>query len=323
MNVVVRGLTIRNCHIGYFGVKGAASAMGLQIWHSDMLVRNNVIHDSGRRNISYNVYGDVRDETLVFENVVFENNVLHSGFHTTGFDISCGYGDTFQNFVFRNNFVWDDPNDDPSDSPNDFTSMGFFLNSGPATFTDFKVYNNILKYTKQKSIVLAGVTNTEVFNNTFYSMNERAGGGYRGMVNVSGEVQNLQIENNIFYGDVDPVQFVLQFVVFSDGSEGGTTMNHNLFHQEFASQRIVTINSSGTSYSMDEWSEYLGDTGWGADSPAPSDPLFVDPDANDFRLQAGSPAIDVGGVESERNTDFADNPIVGTPDIGALEFQGE
>ena len=51
------------------GTKGAASAMGLQIWHSDMLVQNNDIHDCGRRNISYNVYGDVRDESLVFENV--------------------------------------------------------------------------------------------------------------------------------------------------------------------------------------------------------------------------------------------------------------
>lgn len=322
MNTVVSGLVIRNCHIGYMGVKGAPSAIGLQIWHSEMVVRNNVIHDCGRRNISYNVYGDVRTDPLTFQNVLFEKNILHHGYHTTGFDISCGYGDTFRNFVFRNNFIWDDPSADPGDGPNDFTSMGIFLDAGPATFTDFKLYNNILKYTKQKSIVLVGVTNTSVFNNTLYGMNERSGGGYRGMVHVTGGVQNLRIENNIFHGTVDSQFLVLQCVVFSDGSENGTTMNRNLYFQEDDSQYIVTINS-GSSYTMGDWLTYLNDTGWDADSPSPQNPLFMDAENNDFRLQGESPAVDEGSPEPDRNTDFDGNPIVGDPDIGALEHQGE
>jgi hypothetical protein len=321
MNAVVRGLTIRNCHIGYMGVKGAASAMGLQIWHSDMLVRNNEIHDCGRRNISYNVYGDVRDETLVFENVTFDQNELHHGYHTTGFDISCGYGDTFRNFVFKNNFVWDDPTADPAAHPNDFTSMGFFLNSGPATFTDFTLYNNVLAYTKQKSIVLAGLRNSAVFNNTLYGMNERAGGQYRGMVTVSGDVTDLRIENNIFFGTVGAEHFVLQCVVFADTAATGTTLNHNLFFQQDDSQRIVTINATGESYTMAEWADYQNDTGWDADSPPPQDPHLVDPENHIFRLQAESPAIDNAGPEPSRTSDFAQNPICGPPDIGALEHQ--
>ena len=138
MNVQVRGLNVSDCHIGYMGTKGAASAMGLQIWHSDMRVTNNDIHDCGRRNISYNVYGDVRDSALVFENVTFDHNTLHNGYHTTGFDISAGYADTFRNFEFSHNFVWDNPLDDPQNSPNDFTSMGIFLDAADATFTSFR-----------------------------------------------------------------------------------------------------------------------------------------------------------------------------------------
>jgi len=109
MDYEVKGLDIKNCHIGYVGVRGADSAMGLQIWHSDMLVQNNRIHDSGRRNVSYNVYADSgrQHPNLVFENVVFDNNTLYHGYHTTGFDISngAGFNDTFRNFVFKNNNI--------------------------------------------------------------------------------------------------------------------------------------------------------------------------------------------------------------------------
>jgi hypothetical protein len=38
-------------------------------------------------------------------------------------------------------------------------------------------------------------------------------------------------------------------------------------------------------------------------------------------LQAGSPAIDAG-VDVGLTKDFEGNPIVGTPDIGAYEYQG-
>jgi hypothetical protein len=68
----VHGLQVKNCHIGYMGAKGAALAIGLQVWDSDMLVQNNGIHDCGRRNISYNVYSDTRTSSLVFSNVAFD-----------------------------------------------------------------------------------------------------------------------------------------------------------------------------------------------------------------------------------------------------------
>ena len=49
-------------------------------------------------------------------------------------------------------------------------------------------------------------------------------------------------------------------------------------------------------------------------------PLFVSPSTGDFHLQPTSPAIDAG-TNVGLTSDFAGNPIVGNPDIGAYEYQ--
>ena len=50
----------------------------------------------------------------------------------------------------------------------------------------------------------------------------------------------------------------------------------------------------------------------------------LDPLLNpDFSLQSGSPAIDAGLVLAGHTSDFLGNPILGLPDIGAFEWQGE
>lgn len=316
----VHGLQIKNCHIGYMGTKGAASAIGLQVWHSDLLIQNNEIHDCGRRNISYNVYGDTRTSNLVFENVVFDNNTLYHGYHTTGIDINGGYTDIFQNFVISNNYIWDDPNDDPQNAPNDFSSMALFLNSGSAIFTGFKVYNNVFSFIKQKHIIANDLKNSMIVNNTFCGMNVRSLlSGYRQIILVSNNPENLVIDNNIFYNNIQN-EYVLSSVTFS-GSTTGTTMNNNLYYCVNASQRMVTINNTGESYRMDEWEDYRSDTGWDLDSPDPSDPLFRET-ANDLRVNYESPAIGAGiyypDIFYDINGNLRDTEH---PDIGAYEYQ--
>jgi hypothetical protein len=50
-------------------------------------------------------------------------------------------------------------------------------------------------------------------------------------------------------------------------------------------------------------------------------PLFNNSNANDFTLQSVSPAIDSGTPISGLTTDYLNNHIYGTPDIGAYEYQ--
>ena len=80
--------------------------------------------------------------------------------------------------------------------------------------------------------------------------------------------------------------------------------------------------------------------GWPGTGNIDADPLFVDPDNGDFRLQAGSPCIDAGhnwAVAGITDTDLDGNPRFaadkidfdpgcGVPvvvDMGAYEFQGD
>lgn len=57
-----------------------------------------------------------------------------------------------------------------------------------------------------------------------------------------------------------------------------------------------------------------------ANSPIPANPFFVS--SSDFHLQSTSPAINAA-VNVELTTDFDGNSIIGAPDIGAYEFQGD
>jgi hypothetical protein len=54
------------------------------------------------------------------------------------------------------------------------------------------------------------------------------------------------------------------------------------------------------------------------------DPLFIGPESGDFRLRAGSPAIDVGSSVDAPDSDFDGNarPVNAAHDIGAYEFGG-
>ncbi|MCB9768440.1 MAG: right-handed parallel beta-helix repeat-containing protein [Candidatus Omnitrophica bacterium] len=62
------------------------------------------------------------------------------------------------------------------------------------------------------------------------------------------------------------------------------------------------------------------DTIWGGQGNINSDPLFVDPNNGDYRLQRGSPCID-SGTDTGLTTDLDGNPRpIGDYDMGAYEF---
>lgn len=322
MNYEVDGLIIKNCHIGYIGIRDASSAMGLVIWHSDMLVQNNDIHDCGRRSISYNVYTDNSSQPndMVFENVIFENNTLHNGYHTTGFDISHGDGreNTLRNFTFRNNLIYDVNTDNPNDRVDDYASMGLYLWTGAADFENFKIYNNVLKNIKQKGLAIGGGSgahrNLEIYNNVLYGMNPNIS-DYRAQAHVGGTQQNLHFNNNIMYGTIDPGNYVSRCLYLGASPSGVASLDYNLYYQDYPTQQI--INNSSGSYRMSDWTDYVNDTGRDQHSPVPQNPIFVNPANNDFHLQPSSAGLNAGmdvGLPYEGNA-----PHIGIDDaIGSI-----
>ena len=71
--------------------------------------------------------------------------------------------------------------------------------------------------------------------------------------------------------------------------------------------RTIDVGSATVSYSI-----VAGDTTFAGTGNSNADPLFVDPDNRDYRLQSGSPAIDAGDPNSPKDPDGS------RADIGAL-----
>jgi predicted outer membrane repeat protein len=108
-------------------------------------------------------------------------------------------------------------------------------------------------------------------------------------------------------------------------SGGSSTIANSIFWGN-----VEQINSNGTSITA---SQSIVEGGFAGAGIMTADPLFSDSDANDYSLQACSPAIDAGDnvfLSASDTLDLAGNPRIfnatglpqATVDIGAFEFQG-
>jgi predicted outer membrane repeat protein len=79
--------------------------------------------------------------------------------------------------------------------------------------------------------------------------------------------------------------------------------------------QINEIERLGNTVIVTDYSIVQGDTVWSGEQNLKTDPLFVDPAGGDYRLQAGSPAIDAGDPSMS-------DPDGSRLDIGALPYGG-
>lgn len=130
----------------------------------------------------------------------------------------------------------------------------------------------------------------------------------------------LVFQSNIVFNTVVESNFYSAAVYLSgEGAAGVSVMDYNLYFQADPAQRLLQIGDD--SYDMDEWAAYKSDTGFGAHSPDPQDPLFVDAELGDFHLASTSSAAhDAGTAVAGRVADLYGTSLQGTPDIGAVEL---
>lgn len=168
-------------------------------------------------------------------------------------------------------------------------------------------------------------------------------GNRHGIAICGNPTLELKIFNNTCYNNE------FGFFVYQDTSDeilaAAVRVNNNIFYGTDAKRRAISVQSGlNTSQLKLDYNCLWGDMDqtsikWGAASYARSqigayktatgedmhsigsDPLFVNPTAEDFSLKTGSPCID-RGLDLALTRDFAGRtvPVNGRPDIGALEY---
>jgi parallel beta-helix repeat protein len=149
-------------------------------------------------------------------------------------------------------------------------------------------------------------------------------------LNVEGTSTGATIENNIAVDNGINSPRTHTNIRVEAGSTDGTTMDYNLAYLTVADSLLVW--NSVTYYTLESFQAATGQEAHGLQA----DPLWADPAAGDFRLSAGSPAIDSAdsGASGQPSDDIDGNPRVDDPatadsgagpraydDRGAYEFE--
>ncbi len=162
-----------------------------------------------------------------------------------------------------------------------------------------------------------GSNNDLIANNTVAWSNENIEGSICFIANEGVGGDNTTVANNIFYQP--PADFPCAIITYSTplGYTNWSVKNNIVY-----GGRMWYSSSSETTAAMDGGNYGLTDC-----ENSEVNPLFVSavresaPNVN-FALQASSTAIN-HGADVGLTTDFLGNAIVGLPDIGAYEYQGE
>jgi hypothetical protein len=312
-NQKLTGLIVENAEIAFHGSIIAEIGYGITAVYSDMIIRNNKIHDCGRRSISLNPYAS----GFTVRNVLIKGNSLYNGNHTTGIDMSIGSGSfnvSLDSILICNNIIYDDPN-------TTMTSELLFAQNYKAggTFTNLYIYDNIFKHPTISAVHLEGVNSAYIYNNTFYGHNKlKSGNTYHVFVDAGST--NVKIKNNIFFTDLSYDTGASGLAIYESTSQDHNQIDadYNLFYRVTASLRIIVAN--GANYTMSNLATIRSGLGWETHSPTPQNPLFVS--TNDFHLQSASPVKSAGTIISGITCDFDGTTFGNPPSIGCFAGSG-
>lgn len=173
-------------------------------------------------------------------------------------------------------------------------------------------YNKFINCLGGATIRIKGVSNINVMHNTIYDDASTTGvytGLYITQNNIGENSTGVTARNNIFQG-VGTGSF-MHFI--DSSSTTGLNVDYNSYYLPSSSNMLANYNS--TNYTFSTWQ------GLGFDTHGKyEDPLFINPASYNFNLSYNSSAIDAG-LTTAFTTDFTGNPIYGSPDMGALEYQ--
>jgi len=273
--------TVRNCIIKFNGTSdGVATGQGGE---------GVQIWSSGNR-ISNNYIQESTGHGIhIYSNIggdVLDGNIIDSNYifncHHTGIDINTS-GATISNTTIRYNIIFDTPWAAERQEPGyNGTSSGFFFHSsgGGSNSNITLAYNLVYNIYEASGCQVESATTVSIYNCAFI----------QDRINSSG------------YGCIQ--------------GNNSTLVKNTLC---VINNRAATSGSFSSSSSNNLVYSYNGgSTGNLPGVASTSNPLFIDGANFNFRLQAGSPTIDLG-IPLGYTEDLDGNPIIGNPDAGAYE----
>lgn len=292
------------------------SATGISFWASNVgtpnnniTIQNNSFHNIGGSGLQVGFCNNVS----VLDNFMYNN--IANGIVVEGG--TPNYNTT--DLLIEGNSVWN--NSGVGEHPNCAAIwlsdvIGAVVRKNNLTSTTYgiiidtsynsSIYQNLI-YNNSRNTASLGVyfiqgSGNSFYNNIIYSNGPTSGGTHGGVytINTHGNV----LKNNIVSENKNsPLRI----------RNGTTTLDYNLYYNpggftyKWIGINYATLALFKTASNQETNGNELR-------------PLMINPNKTDFQLQWNSPAIDAG-TDVNLSTDYARNPIYGTPDIGAYEYQ--
>lgn len=230
-----------------------------------------------------------------------------SGFTATGVTVSGNGGDgynihgTWSEVVF-NNCISDTNGTDGTGSDGD----GFSFHET----TSGIIENSISRNNKKSAVANVANATVDMRNNLFYHSTN----GTIGLIYLS-DTGTYTIYNNTIYSGSHTGE-----AVRLDSSGGNVAFKNNIISGfDYGIRKVGAITNLSEDYNL----VYGANTSYSGISAGTHDisanPQFTSP-TTDFSLLSTSPAIDAG-TNVGLTSDYLGNPIYGSPDIGAYEYQ--
>src|ERR1035438_8112898 len=226
----------------------------------------------------------------------------------SGISVLASNGNS-NNMVFENNWIYDNGNPYYNDLGN---HDGIDIHANCSNET---VMNNVVADNGDAGFAFVLNSSGVIYNNTI-ARNGTMGYTVRGGFYNSG-TGSWTLENNILMNN-----YPNEYTVDSFALPPVTISNDNLFFHNRDANSLFYNDSSATYYNLAQWQ-----TAFSQDlNSLNANPSFVNSSTayssfSDFYLQSSSPAIDAGTPIAGITNDILGNPIYGTPDIGAYEYQ--
>ena len=239
--------------------------------------------------------------------------------HGGGFYGDTNASATLQNLTIQNNFAADDGGGIHIDSNSGITVNSVIFNNNSsgasggaisATGNDLNVFNSLFINNQGAgdgggAIYTGLITTTNIVGNTFYN---NQGGDSDDFFDDSSSFDGRTISNNIFADNnaIDSTKIFFDYSVSPPAN--GLNINSNIIDGTAGFRRNGVELSNFGEGNINE------------------DPLFVNPENNNFRLSLNSPGIDAGDNNAltgiAEDTDVRGNPRIynETVDLGSAEY---